>query len=101
MGLRLGSRWRSTQGGTEVIVVRAASEDVSLHCSGAAMVAFEDKAIDGGEVPGSEAQVRLGKRYESVERGVEVLCTKPGPGPLSVEGVELVEKGAKPLPSSD
>jgi hypothetical protein len=30
-----------------------------------------------------------------------VLCTKPGPGPLPVDGRDLEVKGPKPLPASD
>jgi hypothetical protein len=110
MGLRPGSRWSSSRGGTEVVVVRAPGEEVTLQCSGAAMVAAEGAGPSGRERadgstaagdPSSEPQVLLGKRYEGVDVGIEVLCTKPGPGPLSVGGVDLVEKGAKPLPSSD
>ena len=43
----------------------------------------------------------LGKRYEDETAGVEVLCTKPGPGALACDGRALTLKSAKPLPSSD
>ena len=43
----------------------------------------------------------MGKRYGSDELGIELLCTKPGAGALSL-GDELIGlKEAKPLPSSD
>ena len=50
-----------------------------------------------GPVPGAQ----LGKRYEHSDSGLEVLCTKAGAGPLSLEGALLRPKEAKPLPSSD
>ena len=43
-------------------------------------------------------EVLLGKRYADEASGIELLCTKPGPGPLAVDGRPLVVKGAKPLP---
>ena len=44
---------------------------------------------------------QIGKRYVNEAGDLEVLCTKPGEGSLSVDGVALTIKGAKPLPSSD
>lgn len=100
--LRPGSRWRSATGTTEVVVVRAPSEDVVLECGGAPMVPLEEApaapAADDGP---AEDPVLLGKRYEDPEAGVEVLCSKPGPGPLAANGRALEVKAAKPLPSSD
>ena len=43
----------------------------------------------------------MGKRFADDDLGLEVLCTKPGAGSLSVGDVVLPVKGAKPLPSSD
>jgi len=48
-----------------------------------------------------QTQVELGKRYSDESLGLELLCTKAGPGPLAVNGNELTIKDAKPLPSSD
>ena len=53
--------------------------------------------VNEGGVPGAQ----LGKRYEHTDSGLEVLCTKAGAGPLSLEGALLLPKEAKPLPSSD
>jgi hypothetical protein len=100
--LRPGSRWRSAQGSTEVVVVRASANDVSLECVGVPMLPLEASPSADDDAPGApEVSVLLGKRYELPGHGIEVLCTKPGPGPLSVAGEELSVKGAKPLPSSD
>lgn len=102
MGLRPGSRLRSPSGGTEVVVVRAAANDLSLACDGEEMV-----TIDPGDAPSPQAPnpdavgVLLGKRYEHATFGIEVLCTKAGAGPLTIGEEPLFQKGAKPLPSSD
>jgi hypothetical protein len=54
-------------------------------------------AIEAGFSEGTQ----MGKRYADDESGIEVLCTKPGEGSLSLGDVILPVKGAKPLPSSD
>jgi hypothetical protein len=43
----------------------------------------------------------LGKRYADDELGLELLCTRPGEGGLTVDGGTVPLKGAKPLPASD
>jgi hypothetical protein len=43
----------------------------------------------------------LGKRYVDADQILEVLCTKPGDGSLSVGDEPLQVKEAKPLPASD
>ncbi len=43
----------------------------------------------------------MGKRYVDADDTVEILCTKPGAGTLSMGDQPLVLKEAKPLPSSD
>ena len=95
-----GSRWRNAGCTTEVVVVRAPSEEGSLQCGDAAMVRSE-----GGEpgacTAGTDPDVLLGKRYDATDVGLEVLCIKAGCGPLSFGGVRLVVKEAKALPSSD
>lgn len=45
--------------------------------------------------------IELGKRYSDDDAGVEVLCVKPGVGPLLFGAQELSLKGAKALPASD
>ena len=50
---------------------------------------------------GGDSPVLLGKRYTDDESGVEVLCTKPGAGPLVFAGRELEVKSATALPASD
>jgi hypothetical protein len=43
----------------------------------------------------------LGKRYADPDTGLEVLCTKPGDGGLSLGGDPIPVKDTKPLPASD
>jgi hypothetical protein len=76
---------------------------VFLECGGVPMLPLEAAgSLGNGTAAGTpEVSILLGKRYEHPGHGVEVLCTKPGLGPLSVSGEEMSVKGAKPLPSSD
>jgi hypothetical protein len=101
MLLKPGTRLRSAVCATEVIVVRAPAEDVELSCGGAPLVPIGTDAGGGELDPAHSAGTRLGKRYADEALGLEVLCTKPGDGSLSVGGAALPEKDAKPLPASD
>jgi hypothetical protein len=94
-----GLKLRGATCPTEIVVVRPAAGDVELACCGQPMI-----EPDGSEPPAaapSPAGILLGKRYADETSGLEVLCTKPGPGPLTVDGRELQVKGPKPLPASD
>lgn len=93
-----GLKLRGTTCSTEVIVVRPASAPVQLTCCGAPVTDQETGIAPSGPSPDG---VLLGKRYTDEETGLELLCTKPGPGELAVDGRPLLLKGAKPLPSSD
>src|SRR5687768_3886820 len=99
MPYKTGARLKSAASTCEVVVVSAGTSDEPLLCGGAPMSA--DGA--GGDAPlnaaGGEAVV-LGKRYAEAN-GLEVLCVKPGPGPLTLGANELTLKAAKPLPASD
>ena len=98
MQTKPGLKLRGTTCSTEIVVVRPASGDVELACCGAVMT---DADTDVAASPPSPDGVLLGKRYADETTGIEVLCTKPGPGPLTVDGRELEVKGPKPLPASD
>ena len=102
MELKPGSRLRSTTESTEVVVVKAPSSDVDLRCGGHPMAALT--AEGGATQPVADGfgdGTQVGKRYADDEVGLEVLCTKAGPGTLSLGLDPLPVKGAKPLPSSD
>jgi hypothetical protein len=103
VAVRPGSRFRSTTGTAEIVVVRAPDDDLSLECAGQPMVAADDPgaAETGVDEIDPDTAVLLGKRYEQPDLGLEVLCVKGGQGPLMANGSELVIKGSKPLPSSD
>jgi hypothetical protein len=94
-----GLKLRGTTCTTEVVVVRPAAGDVEIACCGAPMAEAES-ATAAPAAPAPDG-ILLGKRYADEETGLEVLCTQPGPGPLSVDGRELAVKGPKPLPASD
>lgn len=97
VGLKVGSRLRAQNSACEVIVIRGSDDGVALLCAGAEMLATGP----GESVPqlADGPAIQLGKRY--TDGGIEVLCTKPGIGPLVYGGHELTVKAAKPLPASD
>ncbi len=110
MSISAGSRWRSAVDTTEVIVVKAPASEVVLECSGLPMIPLISLGDKSGTdnppqtnlPPAAEAAgTLLGKRYMDESTGLEVLCTKGGLGSLSVSGRPLIQKQAKPLPSSD
>ncbi|MEU9346645.1 hypothetical protein AB0D74_36120 [Streptomyces sp. NPDC048278] len=103
---RVGQMLASTVDTTAVIVVRCPDQELEIGCGGAAMVEGGGHgnaagAAAGTTGPGPTAGSLLGKRYADDDLGVELLCTKAGPGTLTVNGVPLPMKSAKPLPASD
>lgn len=102
MQLKAGTKMASTVCDTQVVVVRAPVAEVELGCGGAALV---DAAAAGDPTgapdPALADGTLIGKRYADEELGLELLCTKPGAGTLTCNGVALAVKGAKPLPASD
>ena len=103
--LKPGARLRSAACETEVVVVKGPADEVDLRCGGAPMVAIGDTDGNGDSrcTPASsfDQGTLVGKRYVSDDESVEVLCTRPGAGSLSVGDVALSARGAKPLPASD
>lgn len=99
--LKPGLRLQSTACDTEVIVVRAPVEPVALECGGVSMVALgtehDRRSVDPAHADGTA----MGKRYAHEVLGLELLCTKGGQGSLTIGGIPLPSKDAKPLPSSD
>ena len=100
MSIKVGQRLRSATCTTEVIVVRAADTCVQFECGGQPMEDVASTRSRPADAPGSPGTL-LGKRYTDLDQTIEVLCTKAGSGLLSVNGVELVVKAPRPLPSSD
>lgn len=101
MELKPGIRLRSAVSEVELVVIKAPGGDVDLRCGGAAMIEAQAGPSANGAGSDLEGSVALGKRYVDAGDTLEVLCTKPGAGSLSVGDLPLELKSAKPLPSSD
>lgn len=96
--MKPGSKLKSAVCDTEVMVIKAG--DGVLECGGAPMA--EDKPAQLGEIDPAFAEgTKMGKRYVDTAGTVEFLCVKAGKGSLSIGGVALQPKDAKPLPASD
>ena len=99
MNLKPGLRLKSQVSVTEIVVIKG-SGDHELACGGVPVVGMDDP-VAGGPAPDGTVTTLLGKRYTDAGDTVEVLCTKPGAGALSLDGEVLEVKSAKALPASD
>lgn len=98
--LRPGSQLASTVCTTRVVVVRAPSANgPEITCGGAPMIAAPAGRPDTSGV--KDPVTLIGKRYVDADDTVELLCTAPGIGELSANGVPMTVKAAKTLPASD
>ena len=96
--MKPGMKLQSSVCDAEVIVIRAGAG--AAECGGAPMV--DKRPAERGEInPAFAGGAQTGKRYVDEAGTVELLCVKAGKGTLSVDGVALLIKEAKPLPSSD
>ena len=96
--MKAGTKLKSAVCDTEVMVIRATN--ASIECGGVPMV--EERPAERKPVnPAFAAGTKIGKRYIDVAGTVELLCVKQGQGSLSMAGVPLQTKDAKPLPASD
>lgn len=95
MSLTAGARLKTSTSALEVVVVAPPTTDDDLLAAG------EPMSTDATPGPAGDATYAIGKRYVEEASGIEVLVVKPGPGPLSIGGNDLVIKEAKPLPASD
>lgn len=101
MNLKPGVRLVSQVCSTQVVVVKAPADPVDLRCGGQSL-ALADQVSDLGEpLEGFAAGTSMGKRYGDDSVGLQVLCTKPGIGSLSIGDVLLALAEARALPSSD
>lgn len=102
MLLRPGQKLRSAVCDAQLVVVKAPATDVDVGCGGAPVL-VEGQEPDGAATldPELGKGPLLGKRYADDDLGLELLCSRPGRGALTVDGRPLSVKGAKPLPSSD
>jgi hypothetical protein len=103
--LRVGQRLVSATDTTAVIVIKAGADDIVLTCGGVAMAAELESA--GADDPnlapldGHDHGTQLGRRYESADGAVELLCTKAGAASLAVDHIPMIVKAVKALPASD
>lgn len=96
--MKPGTKLKSAVCDTEVMVIKG--KDVVVECGGQPM--SEEAAADKGAVnPDFAEGTKMGKRYVDADGSIELLCVKAGQGSLSIGGVALQPKDAKPLPSSD
>jgi hypothetical protein len=102
MALSPGARLRSAVCTTEVVIVKTSGREVDLRCGGVPMLDMASVPEDAeGPRDGFADGTMLGKRYAHEASAIEILCTKPGSGSLSVGDEVLRTQQAKPLPSSD
>jgi hypothetical protein len=103
--LRVGQRLVSATDTTAVIVIKASADEILLTCGGAAMAAeLESAGADGPSLAPPEDHdhgTLLGRRYESANGAVELLCTQAGTASLAVNDVPMTIKAVKALPASD
>ena len=99
--LKAGTRIQSAVCSTEVMVIAAPGGDVDVRCGGAPMIEISAKKPGGTPDAAFAGGTQIGKRYVNEAGDVELLCTKPGPGSLSLGDTPMALKEAKPLPSSD
>ena len=96
--MKPGTKLKSAVCDTEVMVIRAG--DTAIECGGLPM-AEERPTQRQAANPAFADGTKIGKRYVNAAGTVELLCTKPGQGSLSIAGQALNIKDAKPLPASD
>lgn len=95
-----GARFQSTVCETQVAVVKSSESTLDLRCGGSPMAPM-GADVSGEPASGFDDGTQMGKRYVNADDTVEVLCTKPGAGAISIGDDILELKDAKPLPSSD
>ena len=95
-----GTKLSSTVCKTQIMVLRAPTEELSISCGGAPMQ-VGDPAELGSMVSDQAGGTLVGKRYTDEAETMEFLCTRGGEGTVVVEGYTIDIKAAKKLPSSD
>ncbi|NNC39032.1 MAG: hypothetical protein HKO02_16385 [Hyphomonadaceae bacterium] len=95
-----GTKLSSTVCKTQIMVLRAPAEELTITCGGAPMQVGDPEEL--GSLDSAQANGTLvGKRYTDEAESMEFLCTRGGEGSVSVAGYSIDIKAAKKLPSSD
>jgi hypothetical protein len=100
--LKTGQTLKSPINDRMVIVVRAPADEIEITCIGVPL--YDPKREEptlGTPDAADTGETQIGKRYADGDLGLELLCTKPGPGTVAANGVPLPSKAAKQLPASD
>jgi hypothetical protein len=104
--LKPGTRlWSQTSPAAVIVVKAPADGPAELWCGGEPMVtvapATPPAATPPSETAADAGRVELGKRYTDEDGRLELVCTAPGAGPLTLDGAVLGIKAARALPASD
>lgn len=99
--LKPGTRLFSAVCSTQLIAVKAPSNEVELTIGGVSALPAASDDGSASMVEGYDGGTAMGKRYVDSGDTVELLCTKAGEGIPALNGVPLQIKDAKPLPASD
>jgi hypothetical protein len=97
----VGAQLFSAVSDVSVVVVRAPREPTEIHCGGVPMLSSKPPGPTHTAGAGLGEDIAVGKRYVLDDIGLEIICTKAGPGTLTIGGTALTMAKAKPLPSSD
>jgi hypothetical protein len=92
---------RSAVCATEAMVIAAPADSIDVRCGGVPMIAMTEESGGATIDPAHAGGTLMGKRYVNEAGGLELLCTKPGDGSLAADGVAMILKEARALPSSD
>ncbi|MBY4572523.1 hypothetical protein ACN94_02740 [Gordonia paraffinivorans] len=95
-----GSRLKSAACSTEIVVVKPPQAG-EITCGGAVMAEAAATVDPAPLADGWDTGAVLGKRYEDVDTGLQVLVVKGGHGTLGIDGRALTLVEAKALPASD
>tara|TARA_B110000444_G_C18767253_1_gene560654 strand:- start:489 stop:800 length:312 start_codon:yes stop_codon:yes gene_type:complete len=100
--IKPGVRVKSAICATEMMIVKATSENLDIRCGGEPVIEMTAEGNSGTDIPSDfTGGTQVGKRYVNEEESIEILCTKAGDGALSQGKVVLGIKESKALPSSD
>ncbi len=100
--IKPGMRLKSAICATEIMVVKATSDNLDIRCGGEPVLEMTADGNSGAAISADfTGGTQVGKRYVNEEESIEILCTKAGEGALSQGDTVLGLKESKALPSSD